>query len=78
MDRSFVMGMTEGSRDASIVEAVIQMAHAVDMTVVAEGIETTAQNGMLRGLGCDRGQGFWFALPQPPTQLTDFLREHAR
>ena len=78
VDRSFVMGMTEGSRDASIVEAVIQMAHAVDMTVVAEGIETTAQNGMLRGLGCDRGQGFWFARPQPPTQLTDFLREHAR
>jgi predicted signal transduction protein with EAL and GGDEF domain len=49
-------------------------AHSLHMTLVAEGIETADQAAALRRLGCDLGQGYWFARPQPPEALLHLLR----
>ena len=49
------------------------MAHAVGLTVVAEGVETREQEERLRALGCDRVQGYLYARPQPAEAITDVL-----
>jgi EAL domain-containing protein (putative c-di-GMP-specific phosphodiesterase class I) len=62
IDRSFVSSL-ERSRDAPIVAAMTDMAHALGISVVVEGIESAEQATEARGLGCDRAQGFFFAHP---------------
>jgi EAL domain-containing protein (putative c-di-GMP-specific phosphodiesterase class I) len=65
IDRSFVTGVGAGGEDAKIAAAVIGLAAALDLKVVAEGIETVAQLQALIDLGCRYGQGYLFARPQP-------------
>ena len=66
IDRSFVAQLGRSPRDREIVAAVTVMAHALGITVVGEGIETTSQLDALAALDCDQGQGFLFAHPLPP------------
>jgi diguanylate cyclase (GGDEF)-like protein/PAS domain S-box-containing protein len=78
VDRSFVMGMAgEGgdhpARDQAIVRAVIDMAHALSLEVIAEGVEDEAQRGILARLGCDMMQGFLFSPPVPVEGLEALL-----
>ena len=73
IDRSFVSGIESNIDDRAIVKATIDMAHAVGLTVVAEGVETREQEETLRGFGCDRAQGFLYARPQPAAAITDVL-----
>ena len=61
IDRSFVMGLPDDKRDAGIVRAIIQMAGALDMKVIAEGVETEGQRAFLQEAGCDSFQGFLYA-----------------
>ena len=61
IDRSFVAGLPGDDRDAGIVRAILQMARALGMTVVAEGVETEAQRRFLFDAGCDEFQGWLFA-----------------
>lgn len=69
IDRSFV-GDIESSADArAIVDAVIRLAHALSLSVVAEGVETAAQRDVLLALGCDELQGYFFARPMPADAL---------
>jgi diguanylate cyclase (GGDEF)-like protein len=65
IDQSFIDGLGKDPEDTAIVEAVVTLAHALGLTVTAEGIETTRQLQALRELGCDLGQGYYFARPQP-------------
>ena len=74
IDRSFVGGLDEGPQDAAIVEAVIGLAGALGLRVVAEGVETLSQLARVRALGCDEAQGYYFARPAPPANLSQFLR----
>ena len=74
IDRSFVDGIDGDNSNLPIVKAVIALAQALGIEVVAEGIETAGQLGRLRELACDRGQGYFFARPQPPEALTALLR----
>ena len=73
IDRSFVTELTDDDANLPIVEAVIALAHGLGIDVVGEGIETENQLVRLRALGCDRGQGFYFARPLPPDAATAFL-----
>jgi EAL domain-containing protein (putative c-di-GMP-specific phosphodiesterase class I) len=66
IDRSFVAQIGRSPRDREIVAAVTAMAHALEISVVGEGIETSHQLDTLAGLDCDQGQGFLFARPLPP------------
>jgi len=63
--------------DERIVATLVTLAHALELTVTAEGVETRAQLRRLRALGCDAGQGLLFAPPGPPEQI-DALLQTAR
>jgi len=64
----------EDTPDSKIVAALISMAHALDLVVTAEWVETAAQARKLRALGCDVGQGHWYGDPVPASQLAPLLR----
>ena len=70
VDRSFIAGIDSDPADRAIVGAVIELAHALGITVVAEGVETRGQLTRLRSLGCDQAQGFLFARPHPADWIT--------
>ena len=71
IDRTFVSGLGDDSEDTAICTAVVSLAHALDLGVVAEGIETRPQLRILQELGCERGQGFLFGRPQPAAMWGD-------
>jgi len=77
IDRSFVAGLDHDRGNAAIVKAVIDLAHALGLTVVAEGVETGSELDALRALGCDFGQGFLLAPPVAAGAFTDLLRRDA-
>ncbi|HET6340200.1 MAG TPA: EAL domain-containing protein [Polyangiales bacterium] len=74
IDQSFVGHITGESDDASIVTAVISMAHSLRLRVVAEGVETPEQLAFLRARDCDEAQGYYFSRPVPPQQFARLLR----
>ena len=74
IDRSFVGRMTEGEQPRQIVRTIIELARALGMDVVAEGIETCEQYHMLRQMGCRFGQGFLFARPMPAEAISRLLQ----
>ncbi len=69
LDRSLVRGLPADREDAAIARALIATAHALGLSVVAEGIETEAQRAFLAAAGCDDGQGYLFSEPLPPERL---------
>jgi len=72
IDRSFVGAMGSDRMGTSIVQAIIALAHSLDMRVVAEGVENKAQLSKLTSLGCDYAQGYQFAKPLSPADLVNF------
>jgi EAL domain-containing protein (putative c-di-GMP-specific phosphodiesterase class I) len=75
IDRAFVDGLGNDPHDTAIVEAVIALAKALNLTVTGEGIETAEQRSRLRLLGCDRGQGYYFSMPLPTEAVSKLLAE---
>jgi EAL domain-containing protein (putative c-di-GMP-specific phosphodiesterase class I) len=75
IDRSFTHGLTGDLKDVVIMRALVDMAHALGMSVVVEGVESTLQADELRRLGCRHVQGFLFSRPQPAATITAFLDE---
>jgi diguanylate cyclase (GGDEF)-like protein/PAS domain S-box-containing protein len=73
LDRTFIASITEGRVHREITRAVIQMAQALDLKVVAEGVETEDQLACLRALQCPLLQGFYFARPLPVEEMTGLL-----
>lgn len=69
VDKSFVQGASETPNGIAVVQAIIDMAHTLHMSVVAEGVETLEQLKMLRAMRCDEMQGFLLAKPQTPEAL---------
>jgi diguanylate cyclase (GGDEF)-like protein len=74
IDRSFVVGVENPHDEAPIVAAMIAMAHALKLDVVAEGVETVAQQSFLARNGCDMAQGFLFGQPVDPAEIEAMLR----
>ncbi|MDQ3856170.1 MAG: EAL domain-containing protein, partial [Chloroflexota bacterium] len=70
---SFIEGLGSNAEHLSVVEAVIGLAHILDLKVVAEGVETEAQWDQLRTLGCDVAQGYYFAPPLPAHEAEKML-----
>ena len=77
IDRSFIEGLGHDTLDAAIVQSVVTLARTLQLSVVGEGIERHAQAAQLRALGCDGGQGFLFARPEPAEVVTSLLRQEA-
>ena len=77
VDRGFVQGMETSPHDQRLVRSVVELAHSIGLSVVAEGVETAAQGTRLAALGCERLQGYLFGRPMPADDLEDLLRRHA-
>ena len=75
IDKLFVTQLTSSNRDPLIVRSTIDLAHALDMEVVAEGVETHAALALLTVMGCDMVQGFLISRPIPRDALIAFLAE---
>ncbi len=73
IDQSFVRNITVDGNDASIVKAIISMAHSLGIGTIAEGVETADQLEVLRSLGCDEAQGWLFSAARPAADLEVWL-----
>ena len=73
VDRSFLSDVETDKDSAAIVRAIVALAHSLDLTVVAEGIETAGQLAFLRAHACEGGQGFYFCRPVPAREFEALL-----
>ena len=78
VDSSFTAGMARDGADYALVKAVVTLAHAIGLTVVAEGIDSSGQLAALRRMACDFGQGYHFAEALPPDEIERFLERDLR
>jgi len=75
IDQSFVRGIEGDERKRSLVSAMIKLAHDLGHRVVAEGVETAEVLDVLKGVGCDEAQGYWYAKPLAPGAFVEWLAE---
>jgi len=75
IDRSFVEGLGADSQALAIVQGIVALAKALNLSVTGEGVETPAQHTQLRELGCDRGQGYLYARPLAAADLVGLLAQ---
>ncbi|WP_194713069.1 bifunctional diguanylate cyclase/phosphodiesterase [Noviherbaspirillum soli] len=75
VDRAFTSQMLNSPADAALFEAIVSMAHALDMRVVAEGVETAEQLAALQALSCDEVQGYYISRPVPAAQVRRLLEK---
>jgi diguanylate cyclase (GGDEF)-like protein len=76
IDRSFVYTVGENGENSEILQTIISLAKSLRMRVIAEGIETESQLGVLRNLGCDYGQGYLLAKPKAKEETETLLYQH--
>jgi diguanylate cyclase len=74
IDRSFISDVASNAGDASIVRAIISLAHGLRLKVIAEGVESEEQLGILKRMGCDQYQGFFRSAAVPPAEIERFVR----
>lgn len=74
IDRSFVQGFSDSKSNQILVRSTVQLGHALGMKVVAEGVETEEDHRLLKLIGCDFMQGYYFQRPMPRATLLEFLR----
>ena len=75
IDRSFVAGIDRRSADRALVHAIAQLSHALQLRTVAEGVERAGQIAELLAVGCEYGQGYFYARPLPPTDFAAYLAD---
>jgi diguanylate cyclase (GGDEF)-like protein/PAS domain S-box-containing protein len=75
IDRAFVMDLPGNTSSAAIVDAIVTLAHGLDLEVVAEGVETPEQKAFLQTRGCDEGQGYYFGRPMPLAEFRERLEQ---
>jgi EAL domain-containing protein (putative c-di-GMP-specific phosphodiesterase class I) len=73
LDRTFIDGLGAAGSNDAIVALTVQLAHRLNLTVVAEGVETPEALDALKRLGCDAAQGYWVCRPAPGAEVTRFL-----
>ena len=75
IDIAFIREVTNNPQDAAIARTIIELAHSLELQVIAEGVETVEQLAFLTENGCDQVQGYLFCRPLPPVELEALLRE---
>ena len=73
LDRKFIDGLAHRTREQAIVRNVLELLRSLDLTVVAEGVETEQQADILRGFNCDQAQGYLFSRPLPAREVENWL-----
>jgi diguanylate cyclase (GGDEF)-like protein/PAS domain S-box-containing protein len=74
MDKSFVDGIADSTQRLAVAEGIVRIARALNLEVVAEGIETEEQRDLLGSMGCNYGQGYLLAMPMPASQAEELAR----
>jgi EAL domain-containing protein (putative c-di-GMP-specific phosphodiesterase class I) len=77
IDRSFVTAMTD-QRSRNIIKTIVDLARTMDMSVVAEGVETENQHIALMAMGCSMGQGYFYGRPSDATEAFALIRANSR
>ena len=75
IDKSFVMNMASDKKDESIVKAAVDLAHTLDLKIVAEGVEDEKILDILTGMGCDYAQGYYLAKPMPDDEFIVWMKD---
>ena len=75
MDMAFIRNIERSEKDLRLVELVLDIARYLKVPVVAEGVETDGQLGLLRDAGCDLIQGYFFSPPLPPEQFEALIEK---
>jgi len=75
IDRSFIESMHTNATSMAVVQAIIGLAKAIDLNVIAEGVETEAQFNGAKSLGCDQAQGYYLYKPMPYAEMIDLLKK---
>lgn len=78
IDKSFVDDIETDTNDVEIIKAIIAMAHSLDLSIVAEGVETSAQAGFLHAAGCEQIQGYLYSRPLSADDMTAWLSANDR
>lgn len=78
VDRAFTTAIDSEERPLHVVRSIISLVHAIGMEVVAEGVSSPEQVSLLRTMGCDYGQGFYFSKPCEPGEMVEMLRSRKR
>jgi len=73
IDRGFVCDLEHDPEDRAIISAIVALGRTLDLQIVAEGVETTAQQEFLSDIGCNSLQGYLFAKPLPPAEFLEML-----
>ena len=73
IDRSFVSDLSTDPESAHFIRVILGLAEGLNLTVVAEGIEIDQEASILKGLGCERAQGFYYYRPMPAAELRGLL-----
>lgn len=76
IDQSFIRNLELGEYNKEIVNSIIKMAHALDLKVIAEGVETQGQMNFLREKGCDYVQGYYYGMPVPDLEFEELFLEN--
>ena len=74
IDRSFIKDLSTNADDRAITSAIIAVAHALGLTVTAEGVENNQHLKFLREHNCDQAQGFLFSRPIPANEFVEYIR----
>jgi EAL domain-containing protein (putative c-di-GMP-specific phosphodiesterase class I)/CheY-like chemotaxis protein len=78
IDRSYISHCDTDVLNAGLCETIVEFAHRFGMSAVAEGIETKGELQTLRNIGCDRGQGYFFARPMPKDKFAKIVLDHVK
>lgn len=73
IDHSFVVGLGKDPKDEGVIEAVIELGRTFGLTVIAEGVESGEQLGLLQQMGCELAQGYYFWAPLPAEAAEELL-----
>lgn len=76
IDRSFIANMTENKSNLEIVRTIVNLAHGLNMEIIAEGIETREHVEILQSIGCEYGQGYYFSKPLPAEEAEILMESH--
>jgi len=77
IDRVFIVRMLEDEDAMALVQTILSLARTLELTVVAEGVETEVQADVLATLRCDQAQGYLFSAPLPPEEIAALLEKNA-
>ncbi|WP_134929028.1 EAL domain-containing protein, partial [Pseudomonas protegens] len=77
IDQSFIHGLSHEPKDAALVSAIIQLGRSLNLSIIAEGVETQEQLAFLEQQGCEEGQGYYFSKALPADSFARLLRAQA-